>query len=290
MNNISLDLSEKVDANLVTAIADVSETAAEFDIPFLIVGATARDLLLEYACGIATGRATEDVDFGVQVESWDHYEMLISGLEDRAGFVRDRRKRHRLQGVNSVMIDLVPFGPIAGSENKIVWPPDGEQGMSVEGFESALANAVEVLLRIDPRLVVRVASLPTLAMLKILSWDEAYPERARDGYDFYIIMNTYMETPNLDRLSSDAPDLVVEPIPPLQEIGARLLGRDMAHISDASTATKLMEILRREQSDTGPLRLLPAMMEAAGASTTADEVLALLRAVERGFSDVVQGR
>jgi predicted nucleotidyltransferase len=288
MNDTLLDLSEKVDRTLVDTVSAVSSAAEHFGIPFLIVGAAARDFLLEYACGIRTGRATEDVDFGVRVNSWDEYEKLVVGLENSAGFIRDKKKRHRFQAPNFLLIDLVPFGPIAGAGQQIIWPPDDDRGMSVEGFETVMTSAVEVLLRATPPLVVRVASLPGLALLKTLSWDDAYPERGRDGYDLYIIMNSYMETANLDRLSTDARDLVVEPVPPLQEIGARLLGRDMASISDTPTAARIAEILHREQVEDGELRLVATMMSAAGASTTADEVLTLLRALGRGFSEVTK--
>jgi predicted nucleotidyltransferase len=289
MNGTLLDLSEKVDQSVVEAIAIVSMAAERHDIPILIVGAAARDFLLEHACGISSGRATEDVDFGVRVNSWEDYEALVAELES-GGFTRDTKKRHRLKAPNSLLIDLVPFGPIAGRDQQIIWPPEDDRRMSVEGFESAMNNAVELLLRSEPRLVVRTASLPGLALLKILSWDDSLPKRAKDGYDFYIIMNTYMETPNIDRLATDARDFVVEPILPLQEIGAHLLGRDMANISDPGIATRVAEILHREQSEEGPLQLLPALMDAAGASTNADEVLSLLRAVERGFLEILQRR
>lgn len=288
MNGILLDLSEKVDQRIVEAVAAVSSVAKQLDVPVLIVGAAARDLLLEYACGIESGRATLDVDFGVRVNSWEEYNKFLKALEDTEGFVRDKIRQHRFTTPNSQLIDLVPFGPIAGTRQQIIWPSDEERGMSVEGFESVMTAAVEVLLRIDPRLVVRTATLPGLALLKILSWDDAYTERGRDGYDFYFIMNSYMETANMDRLSTDAHDLVEEPIPPLQEIGARLLGRDMARISDTSAAARVAEILFREQDEDGTLHLVVDMMRAAGASTGADEVLTLLRAVERGFSDIVK--
>jgi len=285
MNSTLLDLSEKVDTAVVDAVAAVSRAANQVGVPCLIVGAAARDFLLEYACGIRTGRATEDVDFGVRVNSWSEYEKLVRELEQSAAFTRDKKKRHRFHAPNSLLIDLVPFGPIAGTGRQIIWPPDEDRGMSVEGFESAMASAVEVLFRVDPPLVVRTASLPGLAVLKIISWDDGYPRRGRDAYDFYIIMNSYMETANLDRLATDARDLATEPIPPLQEIGARLLGRDMANISDQSTARLVVAILHREQAEEGVLRLVTDMMVAAGASASVDEVLRLLQAVARGFSE-----
>jgi predicted nucleotidyltransferase len=288
MNGTLLDLSKKVDPAVVDVVAAVSGVAKLLGIPFLIVGAAARDFLLEYACGVRSGRATLDVDFGVRVNSWGEYEKLVKEIEDSEGFVRDKKRRQRFRTPDSRLVDLVPFGPIAGAGQQIIWPPDDERGMSVEGFESAMTAAVEVLLQADPRLVVRTASLPGLALLKILSWDDAYPERRKDGYDFYFIMNSYMETANIDRLSTDAHDLVKDPIPPLQEIGAPLLGQDIASISNSSTAARVAEILYREQAEEGALRLVADMMSAAGASTGADEVLTLLRAVERGFSDIVE--
>lgn len=283
MKGILLDLSKKVDLTIVEAVAAVSSVAEQLDVPVLVVGAAARDFLLEYACGIRSGRATLDVDFGVRVNSWEEYERLVKALEDTTGFVRDKTVRHRFQTPHALLIDLLPFGPIAEPGQRILWPSDYERQMSVEGFDSVMTAAVEVLLRTEPRLVVRTASLPGLALLKILSWDDAYPERKRDGYDFYFIMNSYMETANLERLSTVAHDLSEEPIPPLQEIGAQLLGRDMRSISDSPTAIRVGEILHREQQEDGPLRLVADMMRATGTSTSADEVFAMVRAVAQGF-------
>ncbi len=290
MKNTLLDLSGKIEPRVVDAVAAVVATAEQLGIPCLIVGAAARDFLLEYGCGIKSGRATKDVDFGVRVNSWEEYERLVAGLENSASFKHTEKTKRpqRFQAPNSLLLDLIPFGPIAGRLKQIFWPPEHFRGMSVEGFESAMASAVEFLLRVDPPLVVRTASLPGLALLKIISWDDGYPLRARDAYDLYTIMNSYMETANLDRLATDARDLVTEPIPSLQEIGARLLGRDMASISDESTARLVAVILHREQAEEGALRLVTDMMDAARASTSVDEVLSLLQAVAQGFSEIIE--
>jgi predicted nucleotidyltransferase len=53
--------------------------------------------------------------------------------------------------------------------------------MNVEGFEFAMSAAIEDIVRRDPELVVSTASLPGLALLKILSWDDAYPARGKDA-------------------------------------------------------------------------------------------------------------
>jgi len=290
MNSTLLDLSGKVDPKIVDAVSAVSKAAEHLGIPFLIVGAASRDFLLQCAYGIRTGRATEDVDFGVRVISWEEYERLANLLETTSGFVRDKKKQHRFRAPNALLIDLVPFGPIAEPGRQVIWPPDYDRGMSVEGYDAAMNAGVDVLLRSNPRLVVKTASLSGLALLKLVSWDGSDPKRARDAHDFFVIMDSYMETAEIDRLSTDAQDLAREPIPPLQEIGARLLGRDIASMADASAAKRVAKVLNREKDENGPLRLVADMKRAAGPTTDADEILALVRAVARGFSEVVKQR
>ncbi len=283
MRNTLLDLSGKIEPRIVDAVGAVEAAAERLSIPCLIVGAAARDFLLEYGCGIRSGRATGDVDFGVRVNSWGEFEQLVANLENSGGFKRDKTRPHRMEGPNSLLVDFVPFGPIAGRMQQIFWPPEHFRGMSVQGFESAMDSAIEVLLRANPPLVVRTASLPGLAVLKIISWDDGYPTRGRDAYDLYVIMNSYMETANPERLAAEARDLAGEPIPPLQEIGARLLGRDIASICDESSARVVGIILQREQAEQGAFRLVTDMMVAAGPSASVDDVLRLVQAVARGF-------
>jgi len=38
--------------------------------PYVVVGATARDLVLHYGHGAAIRRATQDVDFAIEVPDW----------------------------------------------------------------------------------------------------------------------------------------------------------------------------------------------------------------------------
>jgi predicted nucleotidyltransferase len=49
-------------------------------IPFFIVGATARDILLEVHYGIGSKRATLDIDIAVFIENWEQYNHLKDEL------------------------------------------------------------------------------------------------------------------------------------------------------------------------------------------------------------------
>ena len=71
-----LDLSGKIDRVRLLAFEKVSKVANSLGVPFFIIGAAARDLILMNGHNIPTIRATLDIDFGVQVPSWDQYSKL----------------------------------------------------------------------------------------------------------------------------------------------------------------------------------------------------------------------
>jgi predicted nucleotidyltransferase len=62
---------------------------------------------------------------------------------------------------------LVPFGELQVDKQTLAWPPEMDV-MTVTGFEEALRAAVEVELAAN--LMVKVASLPGLAILKLFAW------------------------------------------------------------------------------------------------------------------------
>lgn len=75
-----------------------------------IVGAQARDLLLQYVYDLPVHRATNDIDFGIVVESWDEFTKLRDSLIATNKFQPHRIMKHRLVHENGLFIDLVPSG------------------------------------------------------------------------------------------------------------------------------------------------------------------------------------
>jgi len=62
MSDISFDLSGKIDRKRVEALAIVKQVALGLNIPFFLVGASARDFLLKHCYGIEPRRMTMDID------------------------------------------------------------------------------------------------------------------------------------------------------------------------------------------------------------------------------------
>ncbi len=68
-----MDLSGKVSKGVVEIYSTVSKVAEGLEIPFFVVGATARDMVLELGYGIEPSRATRDIDLGVKVSGCEQF-------------------------------------------------------------------------------------------------------------------------------------------------------------------------------------------------------------------------
>lgn len=106
---------------LAAVIVDLRRAAPDIDL--LLVGATARDILLSYAHGIVLVRATYDADLAFAVPSWDAFETLRRRLVESGLFNESTRARQRLRHHSGVQIDLIPFGGVEGHDGSIAWPP-----------------------------------------------------------------------------------------------------------------------------------------------------------------------
>lgn len=189
-----LNISAKIDPALANLCAIVAECAAQLQIPYLIVGATARDMVLHYGYGAKIQRATADIDFALQVPTWDAFTALRKELI--AKNFSETRKAHCLIGPNNFPIDIIPFGDLADHDANVQWPPSGDIIMNVLGFKEALNNANTVRLSDTPILDVPVASPEGMAILKFISWtDRAQDMRGRDAKDIAYLLTTYENIP-----------------------------------------------------------------------------------------------
>lgn len=137
----------------------------------------ARDLLLSYAHGIQSQRATEDLDFAFALDDWHAFDALRSALISRGGFANVPGVSHRLR-FDGTRIDLIPFGGVERGDGTIDWPPPQDTRMVVLGFREAMGKAVAV--KLPGGVTVAVASLPALALLELFAWATAgtsSPER-----------------------------------------------------------------------------------------------------------------
>jgi predicted nucleotidyltransferase len=287
MTNIFLNLSGKIENPVVDALQILKKVADSLGVNFFVVGASARDFILRHQYGIEPRRKTGDIDLGVEVASWEQFKTLFESLISTGQF-SPASERHRLR-CGTVLLDILPFGPITDEDKKISWPPEHEIIMSMAGFEEAYKHSITVRVTSDPDLDIKLATLPGLAIMKLVSWKEKYPDRKRDAEDLLLIMNKYEEAGNSERLyEEDLPLLQGEGFDTTLA-GARLLGRDMAKISDSKTFLIVKEILDAETEEMGQYKLATDMMREAGMSDTRfDGILLQLERLKKGILEVGQ--
>jgi predicted nucleotidyltransferase len=165
---------------------EVDTVAKDLCLPYFLVGAMARDVLLGHVFGLNPGRATRDVDVAFALAGWEQFRQLQDRLISGGRFVAVRDVVHRLLfrldgGDQRCLVDLIPFGGVEHLVHTIAWPPDMQVIMHVAGYGDALQTVL--LVQVEQGLLVRVASLPGLAMLKLFAWQEQGLEDARDATD-----------------------------------------------------------------------------------------------------------
>ena len=119
MSNISLDLSNKLPSEQVNIIREVVDAAQSLGLQLFIVGAKVRDLLLQYTYDLPVRRVTNDIDFGIVVDSWGEFKKLENNLIGDKKFQPHPTMRQRLVHESGLFIDLVPFGnleEVAGAD------------------------------------------------------------------------------------------------------------------------------------------------------------------------------
>lgn len=242
MTSISIDLSKNTDPVTTDCIKAIKIVADDLEIDFFIVGAAARDLILGQYYSLPTGLKTRDIDIGITVIDWEHYEKMKVRLISTGSFSQDQKIVHRLKYKNSYPVDIIPFGLVEKSEGLISWPPEYAIEMNVAGFQDAWENTVSV--RLDKELDVRFVSLAGMAVLKLIAWNERHREfPTKDAVDIATLLKYYFQAGNEERLFNAHSDLMETEDFDYEFAGARLLGRDMAGIMSSQTKKTVLDIL-----------------------------------------------
>lgn len=154
---------------------------------FLIIGATARDLISEKAKLKLSSRKTTDVDLGILVNSWQELDVLRESFKTNPNIKLSKEEnnkvRHYYQGTP---FDIVPFGGVE-KNGKIQWPPFYDTIMTVTGYKEALISAIDY--DFDGK-VVKVITPEMLVALKIIAWNDN-PTRNKDAQDINFLMSSY---------------------------------------------------------------------------------------------------
>lgn len=282
MTNISLDLSNKVPNKTVEIIKSVQEVAEKLYIPVFLIGATARELVLQYGYGLPKSLATRDVDFGVAINSWADFEKLKAKLIQTNHFQPHPKIEHRLfETSTKTEVDIVPFGKIESPKGKIKWQ-QSEREMNTAGFIEAYNSALNVKLSED--FITKIVSPVGLAILKIIAWNDRQSDK--DSSDFWLIASNYLDIgDNEERIYENYTKWLEEADYDYKIAGARLLGIDIAGVSNEETKIQITDIFSNKKK----IERLAFEMARFEAKTEDNfsQILKILKAITEGLSEKV---
>lgn len=253
---MSLDFSEKPELRGLARVASALQAAAApLGVEFFLMGAAARDLILQHAYGIEARRVTKDVDFAVMVRDWNAYDALRSALMTGGEFsARPGPATHRFLHTSGLPLDIVPFGGIERADRTFAWPPEHSTVFECFGMAEAFAASISVCL--PEQVQLKVAPIPAQAVLKISAWrDRMHTYPGRDAGDLFMFLRHYMDLGNFDRATTEHRDLFEANDFDYVEAGARLLARDMARLLGRLGSERVLSILSPEVDEAGKLLL-----------------------------------
>ncbi len=256
---------------------DLDHAARATGLEPCLIGAGAIQLGPDLRWNVRLARRTNDWDFAVRVESWEHYEALARELVS-AGFQRSKephRFRHRRGG----LLDVLPYGSLERPPGSLEWP--GGVIMSTLGL-SALDghHAVVRLAAVE----LRAASIPAIVGLKVLAYLDRRPGIVRDIQDVHALLQQAEACVPAERIAAEALDRLNAEDIAFSEVGAYLLGRDVGATFLAQHLAP-MTVLLDAVGESNERTVGDVQHSAGGAGLTRKGVLDRLRAFRLGIQD-----
>lgn len=187
--------SEKIgNPLLVELLRKLTNSFSKMDREFYVIGATARDIIMQQLLNTESKRRTRDLDIAIAIPDWGTFEQVKQSLI-ADGFEKSRDMQQRFY-YGEYELDIVPYGVVAKEDDNIYWPPEEVVAMSVKGFDEVLSEAITV--SIDDEFKVKIASLHGLFLLKFNAWLDRNAKTSKDAEDMSFILSNYFMA-NLDR-------------------------------------------------------------------------------------------
>ena len=258
-----------VDSKTLALLEATAKVTEVLGIEWMVTGAGGRVLLLEGVYGLPHGRATQDVDLGIMVASWDHYQALVDRLQEDGRFQPDPKQQQRLLFQGDSMLDLVPFGEIETEDRIIRWPPDEDFVLNVIGFREAYADVVDVML---DGLKVPVISPVGLMLLKLVAWsDRHWTQPMKDAADLAYVLRYYGMILTEEVLFDEHIDDIEASEYDIDLASIRVLGRKIEMLGKKNAGDFILALLEEElqqETDSQLVRDISSQIPGVGIERT----------------------
>lgn len=206
-------------------------------IDFYLIGALARQVWYERSG--KTFRTTKDIDYAALISSQQEYEEVKTYLIDKEAFTESKGNAFVLFAPDGTQVDILPFGEIE-SDGAVEISGNGMTNIKVDGMKEVYDAGTETV-DFDTGNTFKVATLPAIALLKFIAYDDRPEQRQKDVIDITNLMLHFFDLSN-DLIYDYHNDLFDETkMPRFESIGPIVLGREIRKI--AQSKDKLVERL-----------------------------------------------
>jgi predicted nucleotidyltransferase len=221
------ELKETLDA--------LQESFTALGIDYYLIGAVAKEIW--YSRGKRSHGKTKDVDFAVFVGNLEQYEEIRAYLIDRKGFHDIRRNSFVLITPSGLEVDILPFGGIE-MDGSVKMADVGLTSISLNGFMEVYNEGTEsVTIKTGHQF--KVATLPSIVLLKLIAFDDRPEMRMKDARDIANLITHYFDL-QADFIYEHHADLFSidneEFDQAMGETSARVIGREIKRITKQNPA------------------------------------------------------
>lgn len=259
----------KIKEGELKEVFDVLELAfKQLDVDFYLIGALARDVW--YSRGESTNnvRKTKDVDFAIMIASESQYESLRTYLITNHNYQDTKENAFVLITPSMIQVDILPFGGIE-IDDRVVVEGIGMTSINVNGFSEVFKDGTEEV-KLTTGHVFKVATLASIILLKLISFDDRPEIRLKDARDIGNILNHFFELENDLMYNQKHADIfqdqqALETIS-IQEIASEIAGRSIREIiiTNPTLLNRIILILNKHIKEAESSLFVRNMSEEAG--------------------------
>jgi len=245
-------------------------------IDFYLIGALARNVW--YSKENKVFRTTKDVDFAVMVGSQKEYEDLKAYLIAQNKFQDTKENLFVMLTPSGVQVDILPFGEV-NIDDGTKLEGIGLANIKVNGFMEVYQSGTQQV-EIETGHQFKIATLPAIALLKFIAFDDRPEHRLKDARDIANILIHFFDL-QTELIYEHHGDLFDGEEINLEEIASIVIGREIRKIigHNENLLIRLQKIitgLLKKQENSAFIRNM--------VSETVAQVLSLLNGILTGLT------
>ncbi len=204
----------------------INDVCGKYNFSYFVIGAFARDIILENIFNEKGGAATKDIDIAIQLESWEDYHTFIEDLLTNHNFTKGRNA-HEYISEDGIITDIVPYGDLENNRSLIF--PGHTHEINMMGFQEVDSAALNICF--DGEVSTKIASIESIVILKLFAWNDRKPSGNSEKHvrDISLIIESYYLS-KVAEFAVDFADILDVEIFDEVSVGARALGRRMKQL------------------------------------------------------------